>query len=354
MPALPLDDLHISQVACSLKTFLSLYSRRRLWNSEPVNVQCIELLPPSDDTVHLEMKLRIIVVLVLAASHACLLGLFVFRFFFDSDPPNVFDEPGRSTIDKNSTLIAFFFISGGHLIPQLQAYSVISACKHHPLGQILIFRRPWMRAPQIWSRFSNLAMLDLNETDLLTGTPLMEWYMQDWTHSDLYDYHLGDALRLAFLYKFGGIYLDTDVILLKSLDPIPWNSLAVEDNQNKNIDGAVMKFQAGHPFLELAMQKFVSEFRDTWAYQGPALMTRTAEEFGDRRPQLNVLPFSYFYPLSWRNFQIRALFKASLRREAEMLLEGSYAVHLWNKATKRYVAEKGSVLQSIIDHLIEE
>lgn len=130
--------------------------------------------------------------------------------------------------------------------------------------------------------------------------------------------------------------------------------MGFEDKEDQVIDGAVMKFQAGHPFLEMAMKKLISDFEDKWAYQGPALLTRTSKEYGDREPKVNNWPYFYFYPLSWRNLEIRALFKKMNRMEVAKATENAYAIHLWNRATKRYAIEKGSFLESIIERLSDK
>ncbi len=56
------------------------------------------------------------------------------------------------------------------------------------------------------------------------GTPLEKWLTSDAIfHSDFLYEHISDVLRFVTLYKFGGIYLDTDVVVMKSFDDFSSN-----------------------------------------------------------------------------------------------------------------------------------
>lgn len=51
------------------------------------------------------------------------------------------------------------------------------------------------------------------------GTPDEQWIKQDYIlSSPFFRYHLTDYLRLIALYKFSGMYFDTDFIFLKTFD----------------------------------------------------------------------------------------------------------------------------------------
>lgn len=51
-----------------------------------------------------------------------------------------------------------------------------------------------------------------------------QWIKEDRIFTaNVYQTHMSDFLRLLPLYKFGGIYFDSDVIILKSVDDLPPN-----------------------------------------------------------------------------------------------------------------------------------
>lgn len=53
----------------------------------------------------------------------------------------------------------------------------------------------------------------------LSNTPLQQLYYSGALNSSLWPVsHASDVLRYATLYKFGGLYLDLDVIVLKSMN----------------------------------------------------------------------------------------------------------------------------------------
>lgn len=53
---------------------------------------------------------------------------------------------------------------------------------------------------------------------MFEGTPLMSWYLPNLLNASKYPAaHMSDALRFTIIYKYGGIYLDLDTIVLRSL-----------------------------------------------------------------------------------------------------------------------------------------
>lgn len=74
---------------------------------------------------------------------------------------------------------------------------------------------------KILSSYSNIYLRNINTSKIFDGTPGEDLEKK----KNIYDskfpaVHLSDALRLLMLYKFGGIYLDLDVIVLKSFDEL--------------------------------------------------------------------------------------------------------------------------------------
>ncbi|XP_071722137.1 uncharacterized protein [Rutidosis leptorrhynchoides] len=171
--------------------------------------------------------------------------------------------------------------------------------------------------------------------------------------------NLSNLLRLALLYKFGGIYVDTDVVLLKSLSSLR-NSIGAQttDTETRNwtrLNNAVMIFDKEHPLLYEFIQEFSFTFNgNRWGHNGPYLVSRVASRVIDN-PGFNftVLNPSAFYPVDWS--RIRSLFRKPkdemhskfLRKKLETIRNESFAVHLWNKHSRKFTVEEGS----IIDHI---
>lgn len=64
--------------------------------------------------------------------------------------------------------------------------------------------------------YPNVRLRHVNMERYLANTPLDEWYRSgilrtsNWPNS-----HASDILRYATLWKYGGIYLDLDVVIIK-------------------------------------------------------------------------------------------------------------------------------------------
>ncbi|XP_077223889.1 uncharacterized protein LOC143857342 [Tasmannia lanceolata] len=172
--------------------------------------------------------------------------------------------------------------------------------------------------------------------------------------------NISNLLRLALLYKFGGIYLDTDVLVLKSFSTlrnvIGAQTINVETGNWSRLNNAVMIFDKKHPLL----YKFIKEFMLTfdgnkWGHNGPYLVSRVVSRVIGR-PGFNftVLPPLAFYPVDWS--RIHSLFHGPrdgghskwVMAKLEQIRKESFAVHLWNRQSRSLQVEEGSVISHII------
>ncbi|MQL90911.1 hypothetical protein Taro_023508 [Colocasia esculenta] len=160
--------------------------------------------------------------------------------------------------------------------------------------------------------------------------------------------NLSNLLRLAVLYKFGGVYIDTDVIVLKSFSSlqnvIGAQTLDLATGNWSRLNNAVMVFDREHPLLYKFIQEFALTFDgNKWGHNGPYLVSRVAARVSGRPEfQFTVLPPSAFYPVDWS--RISGLFHAP-RQETDprwfseklrRIQEGSFAVHLWNRQSRKF------------------
>ncbi|XP_068317166.1 uncharacterized protein [Pyrus communis] len=176
--------------------------------------------------------------------------------------------------------------------------------------------------------------------------------------------NLANLVRLAMLYKYGGIYLDTDLILLKDFSALR-NAIGAQslDSENKNanmLNNAVMAYDISHPVLLDFLDEFASTFNgNKWGHNGPYLVTRVIGRLGRSAGSvdynLTILPPKAFYPVHWN--QIRVLFRkprkgSELRWVESMLKElndgDTYALHLWNKRSRDLAIEEGSVMARLV------
>ncbi|XVF55114.1 hypothetical protein PTKIN_Ptkin06aG0010200 [Pterospermum kingtungense] len=172
--------------------------------------------------------------------------------------------------------------------------------------------------------------------------------------------HLSDLLRLAVLYKYGGVYLDTDIILLKDLSGLR-NAIGAQTiNQVTKkwtrLNGAVMVFDIHHPVLLEFLKEYATTFNgDRWGHNGPYLVSRVLERLGDNSEHnITIFQPKAFYPVDW--IKITELFKKP-ETEADSkwaddtvddISRESFVVHLWNKRSRELKIEEGSVMARLI------
>lgn len=171
--------------------------------------------------------------------------------------------------------------------------------------------------------------------------------------------NLSNLIRLAVLYKYGGVYLDTDFIVLKDFSGLR-NSIGAQSvdafGNWTRLNNAVLVFDKNHTLLHKFMEEFTSTFDgNRWGHNGPYLVSRVVE----RTPKgqdcnFTVLPRMAFYPVDWT--RIAGLFAKPVTRanskwvEAKLAQLGgvSYGVHLWNKESSRLRIEEGSIIGRLI------
>jgi lactosylceramide 4-alpha-galactosyltransferase len=172
--------------------------------------------------------------------------------------------------------------------------------------------------------------------------------------------NMSNLLRLALLYKFGGIYMDTDVIVLKRFtklrNVIGAQTIDLETRNWSRLNNAVLIFDKKHPLLFKFIEEFALTFDgNKWGHNGPYLVSRVVSRVNGR-PGFNftVLPPPAFYPVDWS--RIRSFFRGPrdkvhstwLHEKLEQIKSESFAVHLWNKQSREIKVESGSIINYIM------
>lgn len=85
--------------------------------------------------------------------------------------------------------------------------------------------------------YKNVNLKFINIKEFSKGSPLESWLLSGkLDNSSFKTPHTSDVLRFLTLYKFGGIYLDLDVVVIKSTNLI--NFACAEDD--KFMNGAIL------------------------------------------------------------------------------------------------------------------
>ena len=101
--------------------------------------------------------------------------------------------------------------------------------------------------------------------------------------------HLSDALRVLLVWKFGGIYLDTDYVVLNDMTHYQ-NFLVNNDNEMKAVTNNAFSFTPGHSFIDKVINKLHASYDPKcWKCVGPGLFTKCLKEYKKEKKLNEVL-----------------------------------------------------------------
>lgn len=127
-----------------------------------------------------------------------------------------------------------------------------------------------------------------------------------------------DLVRLEMVYRHGGFYLDSDVHLVRSLDPlVATDDLVIASEDGWELTQAVFGAPAGHPALRLLIDHLSGIDRLSPTIR-PTVSTgpRFFSEMLRGRADITLLPRESFYPYNWDE-------------PVSAATEFSFGVHAW-------------------------
>jgi Alpha 1,4-glycosyltransferase conserved region/Glycosyltransferase sugar-binding region containing DXD motif len=246
------------------------------------------------------------------------------------------------------------------------------------------------------SRQTKSSLLNTSAT-AIWASRLGVWKTENYWYSNE-----ANLLRLCLLYTEGGIYLDTDVILVRPLVPRTFRpprelsrdtfepndsadetGLALDNamaRDGRSFHNAVMKFmQPGNPLLAAAITDFVQHYNGTvWGNNGPRVFRRTCmvhtsmlcpdldstssdERLATEAKQkpdcwLQPLPAESFQPVPWRQWGDYCFNrqKSPIHAKAVRIVSapGVYAIHLNNHIFGEALEKGLYVAGSVCDHVL--
>ncbi|CAK1596552.1 unnamed protein product [Parnassius mnemosyne] len=159
--------------------------------------------------------------------------------------------------------------------------------------------------------------------------------------------HTSDVLRFLTLYKWGGIYLDLDVVVAKPLDYLTKN-WAARESDTAVATGALAfsRDKIGRRIAAATIREIQTNFRgDDWGHNGPGVITRVLKKMCTTS-NVSLMSAAYcggfqvyqpelFYPIEWQ--QGKEYFEAG-----ELKNRGAFVYHVWNHLTKAHKVHKNS------------
>ncbi|KAK0087617.1 hypothetical protein PV325_000564 [Microctonus aethiopoides] len=286
--------------------------------------------------------------------------------------PNKFSylkEPVREIIagDRN-----IYFLETSHIkdkdeiiLNPRQGCAVESAARMNPTMKVYLFIFNTNRTlnysnktknivKQLMS-YKNIAIRHISLETYFENSPMNEWWNSTYgpNSSQWFTSHMSDVLRYLTLWKFGGIYLDLDVVIKKSLEHLT-NFVSAEDYFS--VAAGAIGFDSldiGRRFANACLYEIITNFRgDDWAYNGPGVITRTLNKMcntifvwrmtTERCDGFTVLSSSAFYPIYYSNW--KQYFEIGNKQSTMKAIDNSLAIHVWNKFSHSTVVKVGSAV----------
>lgn len=132
---------------------------------------------------------------------------------------------------------------------------------------------------------------------------------------------VADYIRAKVLFEEGGVYLDTDMLLLKPIDDLVGFDFFTAEEVEGRVAFGMLGCVKNHRFLKQMIQYYNSTEFNVFS---PPVITHTFSPIINRQTiTKNEIIFEpiFFYPLSYEN---------RLENYAGFIRNESYAVHLWD------------------------
>lgn len=243
---------------------------------------------------------------------------------------------------------------GGAKLTYRMFCAVESAARNHPQVPVYLLMTsntvddsPLLHG--LTDSLSNLHVGHLDTERLFKDTPLQAWYARRaWEDSKWPTSHYNDALRWLLLWRYGGIYLDMDVVVTRPLSALP-NCTGLESDQWAA--AGVLKFSPSHPLIHSCLTYFAQHFDgQVWGANGPELITQVLKDRcglelpSGRTPycaDVAVMPPRAFYPVPWWEWKRYVTDDPELSRD--LLNDPQVLVlHVWNLHTSHALVDLAS------------
>lgn len=286
---------------------------------------------------------------------------------FEDDPPSsarplpVFEDD--KIIDKK---LEIFFIetSGRSCLSARQACGIESAARAHPQSDVTIYTEATPQGAlinmtkgrigmepnceitkEVLRQLKNIKVVPGNLMDHLIDTPLWSLHEAGYLGESTSPLvHRSDAVRVALLWKKGGIYLDLDCITLKSLEHLHNTVGTVNDFLPNWLENGVMAFHAEHPFISYLMDSMFLNYQpNNYVSLGPQALTDAMLNFCNRDDlptatamdcmydsTVTIQPPHVFYPISSSHSEV--FFKPEADPSDWADLQDSLLVHIYGSS----------------------
>lgn len=252
-------------------------------------------------------------------------SLWIFMYYIaGTDQPS----PYRYCYVENASTIFFLHLTNksDHWSP-VETCAFKSAAIMNPESGVCVLTLYPMQEHESLIILPNLEIAPLDIDRLFQNTPLENWSKSfNASQSSIFVWEMSNALRYAYLFQFGGKYLDTDVWTLRNLSNLT-NVAGWQDEWW--ICHAVFFFEKGHPFVKAILDNFMDNFKlGSWGSVGPQLVTKIHKNGTVDSSTYTLLDEDAFYPTHYMQYKMPFMPKKTSR--VKKLIDDSYVLHLWH------------------------
>ncbi|KAK0077789.1 hypothetical protein PV326_009832 [Microctonus aethiopoides] len=247
----------------------------------------------------------------------------------------------------------------GIVMTSRQACAIESAAMMNPTMKVHLFilsnanySNETKQIIHILTNYKNVIIQRIFMEEYVKNTPIQDWWESGVLRSSRWPKsHMSDILRYLTLWKFGGIYLDLDVVVISSLEKL-YNFAGAEDWED--VAAGVIGFSTtglGRRIADACLRDLKKNFRgNVWGNNGPGVITRTLQKLcatkyardmtSARCHGFTVYPPSVFYPIHYKMW--KQYFDLDNKNETLKAIEKASVIHVWNKLSQSKIIEIGS------------
>jgi hypothetical protein len=237
------------------------------------------------------------------------------------------------------SVVHFIHLNGGQL--PLYIFLHFLAAQHRLKPDIIYFHYVDEPTGRLWHKiFDAYEIKQANgESKTMIVTPVQHEQPisihgitpKEWAHKS-------DIVRLEAIRKYGGIYVDTDVLVLRNFDPFRRVPFTMGDWRAPPLDlilcNAVVISTKDSDFLHKWYESYKNADFSCWDCQSTVYPTELARN-DTNKPFIHVASRHAFFTINWLNPGTDALFSEHRGREIPEPYEGIFAQHMWHARHKR-------------------
>lgn len=271
---------------------------------------------------------------------------------------------------KENSATQMFFLETSHpeggslrLAPR-DACAIESAAQLHPNYNIFVFfvgdiffdsRENCTKiVNNLLENNKNVIFRKLDVQKFSVGTPMEEFFKgNSYKESKNYLNHLSDLLRFTALWKYGGLYFDLDVVVVKNVDDLGENFVVAATK--KSLMSGTLRVSSegvGHRFVERCVNYLAKHYRaNSFTGNGPDVVTGATRNFcgtknisemtEEKCQGMKVLDKILFLPI-WYTGHKLFFYKRYAKKLADFVENNSYTAHIFSRMNRHMRLEKGA------------